>query len=66
MFAADRMLVADRDLMDLKVTQLKEELKERGEKRTGNKAWLRRRLHGAMLRTHLAAQAAASGGAAAQ
>ena len=52
--------------MDLKVTQLKEELKERGEKRTGNKAWLRRRLHGAMLRTHLAAQAAASGGAAAQ
>ena len=65
-FAADRMLVADRDLMDLKVTQLKEELKERGEKRTGNKAWLRRRLHGAMLRAHLAAQAAAAGGAAAQ
>ena len=54
------MLVADRDLMDLKVTQLKEELKERGEKRTGNKAWLRRRLHGAMLRAHLAAQAAAA------
>ena len=55
------MLVADRDLMDLKVTQLKEELKERGEKRTGNKAWLQRRLHGAMLRVHLAAAAAAAG-----
>ena len=36
-----RPVVADRDLMDLKVTQLKDELKERGEKRTGNKAWLR-------------------------
>ena len=47
--------------MDLKVTQLKDELKERGEKRTGNKAWLRRRLHGAMLRVHLAAAAAAAG-----
>ena len=45
--------------MDLKVTQLKDELKERGEKRTGNKVWLRRRLHGAMLRVHLAAAAAA-------
>ena len=50
------MLVVDRDLMDLKVTQLKDELKERGEKRTGNKAWL----HGAMLRVHLAAAAAAA------
>ena len=46
--------------MDLKVTQLKDELKARGEKRTGNKAWLRRRLHGAMLRVHLAAAAAAA------
>ena len=39
---------------------IKDELKERGEKRTGNKAWLRRRLHGAMLRVHLAAAAAAA------
>ena len=45
--------------MDLTVAKLKDELKERGEKRTGNKAWLRRRLAGAMLRVHLAAQAAA-------
>ena len=52
--------------MDLTVAKLKDELKERGEKRTGNKPWLRRRLHGAMLRAHLAAQAAAAGGAAAQ
>ena len=65
-FAADNMVVADGDLMDLTVAKLKDELKERGEKRTGNKAWLRRRLHGAMLRAHLAAQAAAAGGAAAQ
>ena len=48
------MLVADRDLMDLKVTQLKDELKERGEKRTGNKAWLRRRLHSTILADHIA------------
>ena len=47
------MLVVNRDLMDLKVTQLKDELKERGEKRTGNKPWLRRRLHGAIVRVHL-------------
>ena len=45
--------------MDLTVAKLEDELKERGEKRTGNKAWLRRRLAGAMLRVHLAAQAAA-------
>ena len=48
------MLVADGDLMDLTVAKLKDELKERGEKRTGNKAWLRRRLHWAMLHARLA------------
>lgn len=29
-------------------------LEARGEPRTGNKAWLRRRLHGAIVRAHLA------------
>ena len=42
-FAADNMVVADGDLMDPTVAKLKAELKERGEKRTGNKPWLRRR-----------------------
>ena len=46
------------------MTQLKDEFKVRGEKQTGNKVWLRlglrRRLHGAMLRVHLAAAAAAA------
>ena len=34
--------------------ELKEELEARGEPKTGNKAWLRRRLHGAIVRAHLA------------
>ena len=35
--------------------ELKEELEARGEHTTGNKAWLRRRLHGcAIVRAHLA------------
>ena len=33
--------------MAMKVAELKEELEARGEGKTGNKAWLRRRLHGA-------------------
>ena len=32
---------------------LKEELEARGEGRTGNKAWLRRRLHAAIVREYL-------------
>ena len=43
-----------KDLMDMLVRELKEELEARGEPRTGNKAWLRRRLHGAIVRAHLA------------
>ena len=32
----------------------KEELEARDQPKTGNKAWLRRRLHGAVVRAHLA------------
>ena len=38
-----------KDLMAMKVGELKEELEERGEAKSGNKAWLRRRLHGPQL-----------------
>ena len=34
-------------------SELKEELEARGESKTGNKAWLRRRLHAAIVRAHL-------------
>ena len=37
------------------VRELKEELEARDQPKTGNKAWLRRRLHGAIVRAHLAA-----------
>ena len=38
------------------VRELKEELEARDQRpsKTGNKAWLRRRLHGAIVRAHLA------------
>ena len=32
------------------MVELKEELEARGEGKTGNKAWLRRRLHAAIVR----------------
>ena len=35
--------------MDMKVTELKEELAARDESVSGNKAWLRRRLHAAIV-----------------
>ena len=41
------------DLMQMKVPELKEELEARGESKSGNKAWLRRRLHAAIVRAHL-------------
>ena len=41
------------ELMDMLVRELKEELEARSESKTGNKAWLRRRLHGAIVRAHL-------------
>ena len=39
--------------MQMKVAELKEELEARGEAKTGAKAWLRRRLHAAIVRAHL-------------
>ena len=42
-----------KDLMAMKVDELKLELEERGEAKSGNKAWLRRRLHAAILRHYL-------------
>ena len=47
----------NKDLMAMKVTELKEELAARGEALSGNKAWLRRRLHAAIVRAHLEARA---------
>ena len=38
------MRAVNKDLMTMKVTELKEELEARGEATSGNKAWLRRRL----------------------
>jgi hypothetical protein len=40
-------------MMDMLVRELKEELEVRDQPKTGNKAWLRR-LHGAIVRAHLA------------
>ena len=54
LFAAAAMQAVAKDLMSMKVTELKEELEERGEALGGNKAWLRRRLHAAIVRDHIA------------
>ena len=37
----------------MKVDELKVELEERDEIKTGNKAWLQRRLHAAIVRVYL-------------
>ena len=37
----------------MKVDELKEELEARGEATSGSKAWLRRRLHAAIVREYL-------------
>ena len=55
LFAAAAMSVVEKDLMEMKVTELKEELAWRDEPVSGNKAWLRRRLHAAIVREHLEA-----------
>jgi hypothetical protein len=55
MFAASAMRAVAKDLMAMKVAELKEELEAREEGKSGNKAWLRRRLHSAILREHLEA-----------
>ena len=39
--------------MAMKVDELKEELEARGEATSGSKAWLRRRLHAAIVRRYL-------------
>ena len=55
LFAAAAMNAVEKDLMEMKVTELKEELASRDEPVSGNKAWLRRRLHAAIVREHLEA-----------
>ena len=42
-----------KDLMAMTVAELKEELTARDEAVSGNKAWLRRRLHAAIVRKYL-------------
>ena len=49
------MKAVEQDLMDMTVVQLQEELEVRGEVKSGSKAWLRRRLHAAIVRGHLEA-----------
>ena len=50
------MQMVAKGLMEMKVAELKEELEARDEPRSGNKAWLRRRLHAAIVRAHLEAE----------
>ena len=49
------MHIVNKDLMAMKVAELKEELEARSEGKTGNKAWLRRRLHAAIVRKYVEA-----------
>ena len=53
--SAEAMEAVAKDLMQMKVAELKEELEARGEAKTGSKAWLRRRLHATIVRAHLEA-----------
>ena len=57
--AGSRLSRIQKDLMDMLVKELKEELEAHDQPKTGNKAWLRRRLHGAIVRAHLAERARA-------
>ena len=57
LFAASAMKAVEKDLLAMKVAELKEELEAWGETKTGNKAWLRRRLHATILREYLAEMA---------
>ena len=54
-FGAAVMQAGSKGLMAMTVAELKEELEARGEVKSGNKAWLRRRLHAAILRVRLRA-----------
>ena len=49
LFQAAAMRAVAKDLMAMKVAELKAELEARGEGKTGNKACLRRRLHAAIV-----------------
>ena len=49
----------EEELVAMKVVELKEELGERGEALSGNKAWLRRRLHAAIVSEYLESAAGA-------
>ena len=53
LFEAAAMLAVEKDLMDMLVRELKEELAARDEPVSGNKACLRRRLHAAIVRSAL-------------
>ena len=54
-FGSAVMRAVSKGLMAMTVAELKEELEARGEVKSGNKAWLRRRLHAAILRVRLKA-----------
>ena len=49
------------DLMEMKVSELREELEAPDEAKSGCKPWLRRRLHAAIVRERVAARAADEG-----
>jgi hypothetical protein len=53
LFEAAGMKQVNKNLMAMKVDELKEELEVRGEATSGNKSWLRRRLHAAIVREYL-------------
>ena len=56
MFRADAMLVANSDLANMRVAELKSELQARQEPHSGAKALLQRRLHAAIVRNALSEQ----------
>ena len=53
LFSATAMKTVSKDLLDLKVTELKDELAAWDESTNGNKAFLRRRLHAAIVRLNM-------------
>ena len=50
LFAAAAMRTVAKDLIVMKVAELKEELQARDEGKSDNKTWLQRRLHAAIVR----------------
>ena len=53
LFEAAAMQAVPKDLMAMTVAEPKEELAARDEPVSGNKAWLRRRLHSAIVRDYI-------------